>query len=148
MLSVLPVAHWFSHRDLICPGCLPYLGAFLTPSFHSAQCFLHASMRWLVLALCLKENVFCMMVRCAVCEWVCARHGVCSCKCRSSPSTLLQVGSSHFFLFTAVDTRLAGPRASEESSDSALCLAIGIGIAGAHSCSWLSMGPHSHTASI
>lgn len=82
------------HRDLICPGCLPYPGAFLTPPFHSAQCFLSASVRRLVLALSLKENV--SMVRCAVCEWMYACHGECSCRCWSSPSAWLQVGPYHF----------------------------------------------------
>lgn len=44
-------------------------------------------------------------------------------------------------MFTAVYLRIAGPQASGESAVSALCLAIGTGIAGVHSCSWLSMGP-------
>lgn len=47
-----------------------------------------------MLALSLKENV--LMVRCAVCEWMYACHGECSCRCWSSPSAWLQVGPCHF----------------------------------------------------
>lgn len=160
IVSGLPVGPFVdSLCDLICPGCFPHLGALLSPSFCPVQC-LDSFMSQLVPPLhSFKATVFCMVcVVCfCICECVCVDATACvrrledNLRCWSPPSTLLQVCVRiiSFLLFAAVYVRLAicwgdGGRVS------CLCpLSVhrNTGIAEAHTCTPLSMGPHSCTAS-